>query len=230
MMRAMFRPGMVLALALAVTVSACSGDDDGSGEDCTWPDPEALCPDAFSFEAFVGDIETGAAAFDVALSQRGQAVISTTSAPNGRATLCLTGGDVEIQGLKAGYLTRRDTLDTCAVARAAALTQPYPFGMLTAEYVDQTYEGDFERDDTASQVLVTVATFSEAGAEAVLGAEVEIDPPGDGRAAFTEVNLFANVPGDEVTVTVHADGLDCVGPATAALEPGGVTGVLFACE
>ena len=77
MMRAVLRPAsLILVLALV----ACGGDDDGGEADCTWPDPEALCPGAFTFEAFVSDLETGDAAFDVAVSQRGEAGVMTTSA------------------------------------------------------------------------------------------------------------------------------------------------------
>jgi hypothetical protein len=220
-----------MVLALAVTLSACGGDDDGS-DDCTWPDPEALCPEAFAFEAFLSDLETGDAAFDVAVSQRGQAGVTTTSAPNGRATLCLTGGDVEIQAVQAEYLTRRDTLDACAVARAASASQPYPIAMISAEDVDaRLTAAGLERDETASQVLVTVVTFTDAGPMVAPGSAIDLEPAGDGFApGGDDVALFANVPGDEVALNIGADGLDCVGPAVAALEPGGVTGVLFACE
>lgn len=216
-----------MLLALALASAACSGDD-GSSEDCAWPDPDALCPDAFAFEGFVSDLETGEAAFDVEVSQRDQAGVTTTSAPNGRAPLCLTAGDVEIRALHTDYLTRRDTLDACAVARAARAGQPYPINLLTPAFADQVL-GGVTRDETASQLLVTVRSYPDGAP--LDGATVDLDAAHDGVVDVVGAFLFTNVAGAEVALSFTApDGVDCVGPAVAALEPGGISGVLFACQ
>ncbi len=221
----MLRP---VSLLLALVLAACGGDDDGGEQDCTWPDPEALCAGAFAFESFVTDLETGDAAFDVAVSQRGEADVTTTSAPNGRAVLCLTAADAELQSLEAAYLTRRDTLDECAVARAAQAGQPYPINLLTAEFADQVL-GATTRDETMSQVLISVRSYPDGTPQD--GAGVQLDVEHDAVIQVEGGFLFANVPGSEVGLTfTEPDGVDCVGPATIALEPGGISGAMFACE
>jgi hypothetical protein len=227
MMRAMLRPGMFLAFAAAL--AACGGDDGGAPEDCSaWPDPEELCPGALTFEAFVSDLETGDATVDVAVSQRGQAGVTTVSAPNGRAVLCLTAGDAEIESQESAYLARRDTLDECAVARVAQVAQPYPINLLTAAFADQLL-GQVTRDDSASLLLVTVRSYPDGTPQG--GASIALDAEHDGVVAVEGGFLFANVPGAQVALSFMApDGLDCAGPETVALVPGGVAGALFACE
>ena len=222
-MRHMLRPGMVLALA---ALAACGGDDDAP-ETCIPPDPEALCPDGFFFEAFVSDPETGGAVFDALVEQRGGDV-GTTSAPNGRAVLCLPGGDIQVVTLAMDHATRVDTLDSCAVTRAADTAQPYPIDVVTPAFLEQLL-GDVTPDPSAAQLLVSVRSYPDG--TPLDGASIEVDAANDGVIELDGSLLVANVAAGEVTLSFTApSGADCIGPATADLVPDAVNGVLFACE
>jgi len=224
----MLRPW--IALALAVAAGGC-GDDNGSSESCTAPDREALCPDEFAFEAFVSDLENGDAVFEALVAERLDDVNATTSAPNGRAVLCLPAGDRELTAAKEGYLPRGDTLDACAVSRAASAAQPYPIQMATAEFFDAELTSHvLTRDDSATQLLIAVRRYPDG--DPIAGATVEIDAESHGDYSLGDLIAFANVFGEgDVALSFTApDGVDCSGPDRARLTPGGITGVLFACE
>lgn len=218
----MLRPGMVLALAAAL--AACSGDDDGGPAVCEAPDPEGLCPDEFAFEAFVGDLETGASVFEASVTDRLDDGNATTSAPNGRAVLCLPDGDREVITSHADYLTRLDVVTSCAAARAVSAGQAYPIELLSATSLA---DSGVEPDDDATQVLVTALRYP--GGEAIAGASVELAAMHDDVVMLGDTFLFPNATGGDAAVELTADA-DCAGPDTVPLVPGAVVGVFFACE
>ncbi|HUS64466.1 MAG TPA: hypothetical protein VMZ28_07980 [Kofleriaceae bacterium] len=217
----MLRPGIVLALVAAL--GACGGDDGGPAV-CEAPDPEALCPDEFAFEAFVGDLETGASVFEASVTDRLDDDIATTSAPNGRAVLCLPDGDREVVTSHADYLTRIDVVTSCAAARAVSAGQAYPIGLLSAALLA---DSGVEADDDATQVLVTALRYP--GGEPITDASVELDAEHDDVVMLGDTFLLPNATGGDATVELTADA-DCTGPDTVPLVPGAIVGVFFACE
>jgi hypothetical protein len=245
------------ALALLIFALVCGCGDDGGGSDgsdgdgepadagpdgAPGPDVESLCPGELTFEALVADAVTGEPAFEVEVAEVGGAN-STTSAPNGRAVLCLpAGADALVRSTEAAHLARLDSVSADALAVANAAVQPYPLGVLTESGADELLadlDPPLTRDEKATQVLVSVVLYPDG--EPLAGAVVSIDPAGAGAAAIAGglATVFANVPltgGAEdgraaITVTppVQFRG-SCVGPASVELEAGGLSGALFACQ
>lgn len=254
----------VVALVV-VTAFACGDDDASPGQDGAPPDaspvtdasdssnaPDAsddLCPGQLTFEALVADAESGAAVFDVAVAEVG-ADNQTTSAPNGRAVLCLPAAEPsEVESTLAGHLVRRDAVDPDAAAASVGTAQPYPIDVLSADAADRLLKAlGSGREPAASLVLVSVVSYPDG--EPLVGAEITLDEASDGPFArdlageFTasadvaegRLVLFANVvdgeaDGTAITVT-PPEGFagSCVGPARVALEAGGLSGAFFACQ
>lgn len=254
-------------VALAISASAC-GDDEATDDGGPPPDaspvtdtsdssdmPDAsddLCPGLATFEALVAEAETGAAVFDVAVAEVG-AENQTTSAPNGRAVLCLPAGAAsEVEATLADYLVRRDAVDPDAAATSLGSAQPYPIDMLSESAADEllTALGP-GRDQAASIVLVSVVSYPDG--EPLVGAAITLDEAsdgafardvagkftatGDGAVADGRLVLFANVVdgdtdgGAAITVTPPGSfGGSCVGPSRVTLEAGGLSGAFFACQ
>ncbi len=257
---------LALALILAALTSACGDDEavpDGgggapdasadAGSDAAPIDTgEDLCPGQLGFEALVADAIDGEPAFDIAVAEVGGSA-STTSAPNGRAQLCLpAGADSQVRSTADTYLARLDSLSADAIDVINGAVQPYPLDVLETAAADALLTGlSLTRDEEASLLLVSVVAYPDG--EPLVGATVVIDKDSDGpfardaKGAFAEateigegrVLLFANTAlgGDgeagraAITVT-PPDGFDgtCVGPPTVELEAGGLSGALFACQ
>lgn len=255
-MRAM-RVAVGIWIALLVG-AGCSGDDevvvdasplpDAPPDDGPGIDAENLCPGAFTFEALVADLESGTPVFDVTLAEVGDAGNTTTSAPNGRAVLCLPADtDAEVRSTKVDYLARLDVLSSAAIEIAADADQPYPLDIVTTTAVDALYTDLGETRDAAdSQLVVAVLTYPDG--EALVGATVAVDNANDGAyardgsgdfgagdtvAAGGVVLLVNTTTGDDAEITVTPPGDfdgSCEGPSTVSLEVDGMTGVLFACH
>ena len=246
-----------LAFILAALTSACGDDEavpDGGGgaPDASADAGEDLCPGQLGFEALVADAIDGEAAFDIAVAEVGGAAM-TTSAPNGRAQLCLpAGADSQMRSTADTYLARLDSLSADAIEVINGAIQPYPLDVLETAAADALLTDlVLTRDEEASLLLVSVVAYPDG--EPLVGATVAIDVASDGSfardaagafAAASEVGdgrvlLFANAAlsggGEEgraaITVT-PPDGFDgtCVGPPTVELEAGGLSGALFACQ
>ena len=220
-MRPMLRTGLVLALASAL--AACGGDDDGGPSTCEAPDPEGLCPDGFAFEAFVEDLESGTSVFEATVADRADDSIATTSAPNGRAVVCLPDGDREVETSHADYLTRIDVVTSCAAARAVEAGQAYPIGLVSADFLAAS---GVDVADGATQVVVTALRYP--GRDPVDGT-AELDAPHDEVVMLGDSTLFPNATGNTAAVSLASDA-DCTGPDTVPLVPDAVVGVFFACE
>ena len=256
-------------VALVVVTTFACGDDEASPDDDGAPpvaspttdtggdapgDADAsddLCPGQLTFEALVADAESGEAVFDVAVAEVG-AANQTTSAPNGRAVLCLpAGSESAVESTLADSLVRRDAVDAEAAAASLGSAQPYPIDMLSVGAADEllTALGP-GRDEAASLVLVSVVAYPDG--TPLIGAEITLDEASDGAFArdsageFTasaeaavadgRLVLFANVvdgdtDGAAITVT-PPEGFagTCVGPPRVALEAGGLSGAFFACQ
>jgi hypothetical protein len=252
--------GLVAALAAAALLAACGGDDeivsDGdvppidSGIPDAGIDAENLCPGAVTFEAFASNLETGAAEFDVAVTEVGNPTNSETSAPNGRVVLCLPAeADVELSAEKTDYLTRVDAVRGPVAGQFSPDSQPYPLLVISQAAAEALYTdlgATFADGD--GQVVISVLEMPDA--TPLTGATVDIDKtPGDGPYARDDAGgfaagdaidsgglvLFANVPlaGGDVGITVTPpDGFTgtCTGPTTLSLTAGQVSGALFACQ
>jgi hypothetical protein len=188
------------------------------------PDTAGLCSVGFAFEALVGALETGASVFAASVADRLDDSIATTSAPNGRAVLCLPDGDREVVTSHADYLTRIDVVTSCAAARAVTAGQAYPIGLASAELLAGS---GVEIDEDATQVVVTALRYP-AG-DPVAGASVELDATHDEVVALGDAVLVPNATGDDAAIELSADA-DCAGPDTVPLVPGAIVGVFFACE
>ncbi len=248
------------ALASAALLAACGGDDeivsDGdlpqidSGIPDAGPDAENLCPGAITFEAFASNLESGAAEFDVALTEVGNPTNTETSAPNGRVVLCLPeDSNVELSAEKTDYLMRVDAVSGFVVGQFNPDSQPYPLFVISHAAAEALYT-DLGATFNDGNAHVVVSVLELPAATPLTGAVVDIDKtPGDGPFARDDSGgfaagdtvdsgglvLFANVPlaGGDVGVTVTPpDGFDgtCIGPATLSLTAGQISGALFACQ
>jgi hypothetical protein len=241
-------------------VPSDDGDDDSdagmdAGADAGEDAGEDLCPGLLTFEAIVAQAQTGTPEVAVNVTEVGGSA-ATSSAPNGRAQLCLPADaeSLQVQSTKTDFLPRLDTLAAGAIDIANAAAQPYPLDVLSVAAADDLLEAlAVSGDPNAALLLVSVVSYPDA--LPLSGATVNIDKDsagsfasdasgaflpaetaeiGDGRAL-----LYANVALDgegeagqaAITVTPPADFAGtCVGPPTVALEPGGVSGALFACQ
>lgn len=231
---------MWLALG-ALVLAGCGGGDDSPAGD-GGPDAENLCPGQITFEAGVRDLASLANLASVQVADVDDAGAQASSAPNGRAVLCLDDDQGELLATRADLLSRRDTL---AGGVAQGLRQsliPYPYELISGEDLDSLYDGlSVTRSDTATQVIV--AAVSLATGEPVL-ATVSLDVDHDGSFARSDAGLFsagdevgtggavvfANVPGSSVAIEVTPPSGACTGPGELALEPGGLAGAVFACD
>jgi hypothetical protein len=257
--------GPALALLMVALASGCGDDDDTSddgggadatadaGSDAGAPDTgDDLCPGMSLFEALTADAESAASIFEVDVAEVGGSA-ATTSAPNGRADLCLpAGADAQVRSTKDGYLARLDTLSADALDILDTAINPYPLDLLETAAADALLDGlGAPRDEAATLLLVSVVTADGAP---LVGATVSIDRGDDGvfarqatgdfagagdpgAVADGRVLMFANVAvsgaGDQAAITVTPpDGFDgtCVGPPSVELEAGGLSGALFACQ
>jgi hypothetical protein len=252
-----------LALVVFGLAGGCGDDEvvpdvDGSPEDAgdasTGPDAENLCPGEVTFEGLVADAISGQATFEVEVAVEGGS--ATTSAPNGRAQLCLPAdADSSLLSTKTEYLSRLDTTSRDALAAANAAAQPYPLEVLSVAAADALLDDlGATRDPADSVILVSVRSYPDGAA--LEGATISIDVDGnDGAFARDAVGefaasleaavaaggtvLFANVPltgGAEegraaITVT-PPDGFSgtCAGPPSVELQADGVSGAFFACQ
>ena len=248
------------AALLLLHAPACGDDevgDDGdrpaidSGlPDAAAIDAENLCPGALTFEALAANLESGDAEFDVELTEVADPGNSTSSAPNGRAVLCLPdGADSEVRAEKTDYLARVDAVPNEITSALQAAVQPYPLFVIAQAAAEALYTdlgGAFDAGD--AHVVVSVLEYPDG--TPLTGATVAIDKtPGAGPfardasggfAAGDEIAggglvLFGNVPpaGGEVGITVTPpDGFDgsCSGPTTLPLTAGELSGALFACQ
>lgn len=242
-----------LALLVVALVPACGDDEvvpDGGPVDAD-AGGDDRCPGLLTFEAQVADVTSLGSLFEVQVAEVG-ASNQTTSAPNGRAVLCLpAGADSQVRSTQEGYLARLDTLSEDAVAASLGTDQAYPIDLLRESEADATIGG--VRDPAAALLLVSVVSYPEA--QPLVGAAVSIDKDHDGAYARDaeggfaaspdgaigagRLVLFANVAASgagsdgQVAVTVTPpDGYDgsCVGPTSVELEIDGVSGAFFACE
>jgi len=256
------------ALALAaVSFAGCGGDDDDDGDasDGGTPDGGTAidaggdCPGELAFEALVANAVDEEPVFNVKVAQVG-GPNETTSAPNGRAALCLpTGADVQLESDQVGYLPRQDELSAEAIAAAVAAGQPYPLDVLSAMQAKMVF-GAIGVEWDSADALVMVSVLSYPGGEPLVDARVSIEAglihdgafERDGKGSLTasplgqigEVGerrlvLFANVPvtggaedGRAALTVAPPDGFGgtCVGSPSVAVEAGGMSGAFFACR
>ncbi|HKE18949.1 MAG TPA: hypothetical protein VKB80_28945 [Kofleriaceae bacterium] len=258
--------GPALALVMVALASGCGGDDDTSddggeadasadaGSDAGAPDSgDDLCPGMSLFEALTADAESAASIFEVDVAEVGGSA-STTSAPNGRADLCLpAGADAQVRSTKDGYLARLDTLSADALDILDTAVNPYPLDLLETAAADGLlFElGTPPRDEAATLLLVSVVTADGAplaratvsidrGDDGVFARQATgdfVDAGDPGEVADGRVLLFVNVAvsgaDDQVAITVTPPGDfggACVGPPSATLEAGGLSGALFVCQ
>lgn len=247
------------ALAAAVLFSTACGDDevdddgdlpriDSGVHDAAPFDAENLCPGAVTFEAFAGNLESGAAEFEVELAEVGDPGNSASSAPNGRIVLCLPDADGAVRAEKTDYLARVDALPSAVAGHFSQEGTPYPLLVISEAAADTLYS-DLGTTLMAGDAQVVVSVLEVPAGTPLTGATVEIDKADTGQFArdasgdFTAGNqvaagglvLFANVPiaGGDVEVTVTPpDGFrgSCTGPTTLSLSAGEMSGALFACQ
>lgn len=237
-----------VAVAVLATIAGC-GDDGGpadAGFDAA-PDAMSLCPGGeLDFEALVTDRATASPAFEVALTEVADPGNTASSAPNGRALLCLSRtGTHEVRGTRADLLSHLMTVDDAAAALHRP--QPFAFPMLAAADADAligALSGVGARDAAATQLFVDVREYP--GGVPLVGASVSIGASNDGGfhvigdGSFTtgttltdgSTVLFANVAGTTTTVSVDVPGSQmCEGAASITLEStGAITSVFFACR
>lgn len=253
-----------LALLAGSVVPACGDDEvlpDGGGQpDASVADAseidsgDDLCPGELTLEAIVADTESGEAVFAAAVAEDG-AANQTTSAPNGRAVLCLPDGAASrVSTTLDDYLDRTDTLSADAVERSLGTAQPYPIDLLSTVAADDLLIGlGLTRDESASLLLVSVVSYPDG--QPLDGAVVSIDKDSEGAFARDGTGQFAASPDREigagrlllfanvaatgagqdgqVAITVTPPGGfggSCVGPPAVDLAIGGVSGAFFACQ
>jgi hypothetical protein len=253
-------PALGLALMCVSIAGGCSdgggGATDGGASDGGGIDAEDLCPGRLTFEALVAEAEMGGSVFDVEVAEADTSN-GTTSAPNGRAVLCLpSAGDSQVRSTKAGYLTRVDTVSPASALPTLGSDQPYPIDVLFTSAADELLMSlGLVRDDMdATLLLVSVVSYPEA--QPLVGATVAIDKASGGAFArdpsgvFTggdqvgqvsdgRIVLFANAAlggGAQegratITITPPEEFAGaCTGPLSVELEAGGVSGAFFACQ
>ena len=238
-------------------VPSDDGDDDSdagvdAGTDAGDDAGDDLCPGLLTFEALVA--QSGAPEVAVTVAEVGGSA-ATSSAPNGRAQLCLPADaeSLQVRSTKEGFLPRLDTLIPGAIEIANAAAQPYPLDVLGAEAAQALRDDlDVPQDEETTLLLVSVVAYPDA--LPLAGATVAIDganaagsfasdasgaflPAGTDAIGEGRTLLFANVisEGEEgqaaITVTPPEEFAGtCVGPPTVALEPGGISGALFSCQ
>jgi hypothetical protein len=252
-----------LALLAGSVVLACGDDEvlpdggglpDASAADARIDSGDDLCPGELTFEALVADAESGEAVFAAAVAEVG-AANQTTSAPNGRALLCLPDGAASrVSTALDDYLARLDTLSADAVERSYGTAQPYPIDILSTVEADDLLIGlGLTRDESASLLLVSVVGYPDG--QPLDGAVVSIDKDSEGAFARDGTGQFATSPDREIgagrlllfanvaatgagedgqaAITVTPpDGFggSCVGPPAVDLEIGGLSGAFFACQ
>ncbi|HEU5059483.1 MAG TPA: hypothetical protein VFU21_23275, partial [Kofleriaceae bacterium] len=221
---------------------------DGGPPDATPIDAENLCPGAVTFEAFAGNLESGAAEFEVELSEVADPGNSATSAPNGRIVLCLPDADSDLRAEKTDYLSRVDAVPGAVAAHFDPEGIAYPLHVISQAAAETLYT-DLGTTLMAPDAQVVVSVIEVPAGTPLEGATVEIDKADTGQFARDETGsfaagnqvaggglvLFANVPlaGGDVEVTVTPpDGFrgTCTGPATLPLTAGEMSGAVFACQ
>jgi hypothetical protein len=239
-----------LALGLALFLAGCGGDDGPAADAApAAPDREDLCPGALTFEALVTDLQSNQAVFDTTLAEVGNESNSATSAPNGRAVLCLpTDTASQVRSTREDHLHRLDAMDQAAAAIWYAADQPYPLHMITEVAAEALLAGlGLTRDEEDAQVIVSVLRYP--GATPLVGAEVTIDRSHegafvrDGQGGFAAgesvgpggLVLFANTVATSGQVSASVTppagfAGTCTGPTSAPVEDGAVTGLHFACQ
>jgi hypothetical protein len=240
-------PSRAVPLGPLLLAAACSGGAADAAPPAA--DREDLCPGQLTLEAQVTDLVTGQNAFDVLLVEADDDMNAATSAPNGRAILCLPSGtDNLVRSSKADHLPRLDLVHREAQAVWYGSVQPYPLAVVSEASLEELFADlELTRDEEAAQVLVAVNSYPSG--QPFLGAVVEIDRDHD-RSFTREADgsflnsksileggllLFANTAttGGQVAVTMSLPedtGGTCAGPASVPVEPGSITGVLFACR
>ena len=242
------------SVAVILLGAACScGDDDGGGAadaglaDAPAPpdaDPFDECPGELELEAEMQDLLTDMNLFEVRVEDANEPSNFTTSAPNGRAVLCLPlTGVHQIRATRADLLPHLQTVDSQATLLHRPLAVAYE--MLSEADADTFVAGlgGPARDPTATQLFVAVR--SEPGGTPLTGAQVSLVDEGDGAYVRDESGdfvpgntlgtdatvLFANVPVDSdpiITLTLPG-GQTCNGPTTISAEAG-LSSVFFSCQ
>lgn len=235
------RPALLVAV---VAGCSCGGNGDAvdSGPIDTGPDVFDACPGELNFETQVLDLITQSTVVGVTdgVTVTEAATANTaSSAPNGRAILCLSAAtDADVLHERANLVTNRMRVTSAAGDRHEAAREPLVSDVSTAANLDGLYTGlGLTRDAGATTVLIYVRSASFAAANgaqvavAGAGASYVRDSGGDFEIGDTIGNdpvlLVPNVGGTQVSFTVSQT---CDGPTTITLEPGAIASTFLVCD
>lgn len=234
------------ALALAL-VAACGGDP-GSGDaaptDGATADAEDLCDGEMTIEARVADLATDESLVGVALQATADPGRVVSSAPNGRAVLCVAPADeVDVTASGADVVERTDRIARSAIGKLRAAGAVHPFTMITTGGLADLATALEVAAPDAGTTWVLAHVVRPDGSPAT-GATVAIDGASDGsftRAAGSFVAGDAIAEGGVVLVanptataplglSVEPTSGSCDGPANLSPAAGAITGAVFVCQ
>ena len=223
-------------LALATLVTACGCSDDGGNGVVDGGIDAAIDAGSLEFETQATDLANNAALFDVAVTEDGTAN-TTSSAPNGRAVLELT-GDAAITHELTGYLENRMQVSAAALAAHVTARQPQLSELVTEVDIDNIYSGlGLVRDTGATQVLIYIRQNSDfapaAGVSINAGASQTLVRRGVATFELGDtviddaLVLVVNAPGNSLAITPSAT---CLGATDIGLDPGQLSSTFLVCE
>jgi hypothetical protein len=243
--------------ALAIILVALSGCGDSSVDaDAANTEPDAAvdaagpdagpCGDRFLFTGAYVDWDSTDAAFrgvaSAVLRDDADPGNTATTAPNGRATLCLRTDSISLIHFEhPDYIALRYAADS----RIDALG-PFEIKGLTPGRMAELYAGDFDQIPAQGAAMAQVAVILYPEKIPAAGVRVELGVPhggsyvNDGAGTYVAGDtvmsdpyiVFANVSGDtgmsELMVTPPG-GVSCVAPPHVFLHDGGMGAATIAC-
>jgi hypothetical protein len=243
-------PRLIGCAALALALSAACGGDSGGADaapiDGARPDAEELCPGELTVEVRVSDLASGDNLFDVQVAATADPGRATTSAPNGRAVLCVERADeVDVTAGGDDVVERTDRIARTALGKLRAAGAVHPFAMITAGHLaDLATALDVAPPDAGTTWLLAHAVRPDGSP--ALGATLASDGASDGSftraadgtfaggdaiaegGAILVANLTATAP---IGLTVEPPaGQTCDGPANLSPAAGAISGAVFVCQ
>ena len=224
------RWGQAIAVAL-IGALGCNGNGNGAIDDAGVDSG----PVSLQFETQVSDLATGAALFDATVAELG-ADNQTSSAPNGRAVLELS-GDAVVRHELAGYLANDMEVSAEALAAHVAARQPQLSELATEIDLDDLYTGlGLVRDVADTTVLIYVrraSDFAAAAGVTISGGDTTAvrRAGGDIELGDTVIDdplvIIANAPGGSLSITASGT---CIGATELTLAPGQLVSTFLVCE
>lgn len=225
------RMGCVATLAILASFG-CDGSGNGPPGIDAGIDP--LCGNNFPYQIEIFDWSSGAAALPLTIFEVGNEGNTSTSAPNGRAVLCLpSDGDVTVRLESTGHVPRNEVVSrsTYSGYLSDSGEQSYRVYLLTTADL-----ADLGMNAGTAQVLVDLRKGSDpaVGESATLAAASDpslVGAPGDSFSPGTQVTdgspiiVFPNVLGAGSTMLSS----NCEGPTSLPLAADEISGALLRC-